>query len=336
MGRDSVFGRLMHLLRPDLDLKGLPGGPHQRRMKGLVHIHLGHGDVILEPARNRRIHLVDHAQRRIAVLHRIHDDPHGKQIIDLIQRLILEHHFFVNAEKMLDPPIDLRMNVGIFHMLGNLCHDLLHELFPLCLPFIEVADQLSVHLRLGILQRQVVQLDLDLGDPKPLCNGRIDVHGLPCLFLLLPWDHKFQSTHIVQTVRQLDDDHPDVLGHGQKHLPQVLRLDLQLILGIAELSQLGHPVHQESDLFPKFPGDILQRHVRILHHVMEHPCRDGFLIHLQVGKNDPHPHGMDQVRLSGLAHLVLMRFLRQMVRLLDQADIGGRMVLPNPVHQRLI
>ena len=37
-------------------------------MKGLIHIRLGHGDVILKPPRYGLIHLMNHPQRRIAVL----------------------------------------------------------------------------------------------------------------------------------------------------------------------------------------------------------------------------------------------------------------------------
>ena len=55
--------------RTDLDLKGLAGGAHQRRVKRLVHIRLRHGDVIFKTPRDRGVHLMDHAQSRIAVFH---------------------------------------------------------------------------------------------------------------------------------------------------------------------------------------------------------------------------------------------------------------------------
>ena len=52
---------------------------------------------------------------------------------------------------------------------------------------------------------------------------------------------------IVQPVGQLDDDDPDVLGHGHQHFPQVLRL-LLLPGGVGDLAQLGDAVHQQGHL----------------------------------------------------------------------------------------
>ena len=43
-------------------------------------------------------------------------------------------------------------------------------------------------------------------------------------FALFLGTHVLQSTHIVQTVRQLDQDDPDILCHGEEHLAEVLGL----------------------------------------------------------------------------------------------------------------
>ena len=107
----------MHLLCPDLDFKRLSCRSHQRRMKRLVHICLWHSDIVLESSRNRSIHLMDHSQCGITVLHRVHDDPHSEQIIHLIQRLILVHHLLINTEEMLHSSINLGLDRCILHML---------------------------------------------------------------------------------------------------------------------------------------------------------------------------------------------------------------------------
>ena len=70
-------------------------------MKGLIHIGLGHGYIILEPARNRYIRLMNHAQSRIALSYGINNYPYGKEIVDLIQSLVLIYHLPVNGEEML-------------------------------------------------------------------------------------------------------------------------------------------------------------------------------------------------------------------------------------------
>ena len=81
---------------------------------------------------------MDHAKSRIAVLHRFHDDPHSKQIIDLINRLILIHHFLINTEKMLHASADLCLNARVSHMSGYVFYDLVNKLLPLCLSGIDL------------------------------------------------------------------------------------------------------------------------------------------------------------------------------------------------------
>ena len=219
MGCDTVFRRLVHLLGTDLDLKGLPRRPHQRRVERLVHVRLRHGDVILKTSRDRGVHLMDHTQRRVAVLYRVHDDPHGEQVVHLVQRLVLVHHLLIYTEEMLHPAVDLRLDVCILHMLCNFRHDLLDELLALGLPLVQVLHQLIVDIRLPVFKREVIELRLDLRYTEPPGDGRVNVHRLPCLLLLLGRRHKLQRAHIVEPVRKLDDNDTDILGHGQEHFP---------------------------------------------------------------------------------------------------------------------
>jgi len=86
-------------------------------MQRLVHVRLRHGNVIFKPSRNGGIHLVDHAQRSITVFYRIDDDAHRKQIVYLIQCLVLVYHLFIYAEKMLHTSVNFCLDVGILHML---------------------------------------------------------------------------------------------------------------------------------------------------------------------------------------------------------------------------
>ena len=86
MGRDAVLCRVVHLPGADLHLKGHTGLCDDGGVQRLVHVGLGHGDVVLKPARQRLEHIVDNAQHVVAVLNGIHDDPHGKYIVDFPQR----------------------------------------------------------------------------------------------------------------------------------------------------------------------------------------------------------------------------------------------------------
>ena len=150
MGGDTVFRRLVHLVSTDLDLKGLSVGPDQRRMKRLIHIGLRHGDIILEPARDGLVHLVDNAQGAVAVFHRIHKDTHGKKVVDLIDGLVLIDHLFVYAEKMLDPSVHLGFDPGVVHVLLYLADDTVDEFFSFTFAESDLVHQIIVNLRFQI------------------------------------------------------------------------------------------------------------------------------------------------------------------------------------------
>ena len=150
MGGDTVLRRLVHLKGADLDLKGLAGTADECGVKGAVHICLGHGNVVLEPPGDGLIHLMDHPQGRIAVLHRLHDDTHCKQIVDLVQSLVLVLHLFIDAEKMLDPAVHLSADTGIFNVVADFVHNALDIFLPDAFAHGNLIHQVIVDFRFKI------------------------------------------------------------------------------------------------------------------------------------------------------------------------------------------
>ena len=87
----------------------------------------------------------------------------------------------------------------------------------------------------------------------------------------------------MKTVRQLDQDDPDILGHGQEHLPQVLCLHFHLVRGIGQLAELGHAVHQKRHLTRRIPLSISSQVIHgIFHRIMEQSGDDGLFIQFQI------------------------------------------------------
>ena len=220
----------MHLIGTDLDLKGLAVAADQRRVERLVHIGLRHGDIVLEASGDRLIHFMDHAQGRIAVLYRINDNPHRENIIDLIQRFMLIQHFLINTEEVLHPAFHFAFDLRVLHVAADFRFDLINEVFPGLAGQGDGLLQILIDLRLQIAERQVVQLDLDPGNTEAVRQRRINLDGFSGLLPLLFRLPILTRAHIMETVRQLDDNNPYILRHGQKHLPKVLRLDFHLIL----------------------------------------------------------------------------------------------------------
>ena len=185
MRSDTVLSSPVHLKCTDLDLKWLAVRSDQCRMQGLVHVLFRHCNIILETPRDRLVHLMDDTERRITVFDRINDDTHGKQIIDLVKRLILVDHLFVNAEKVLCPSVDLRLDSGCLDVLADRFYDLIDEFLTCILFQCNFFDQIVIDFRLQIFQGKIIQFYLDLGNTEPVCDRRVDIHGLTRFFLLL-------------------------------------------------------------------------------------------------------------------------------------------------------
>ena len=93
---------------------------------------------------------MDHAQRPVAVLDRIHYDAYCKQIINLVDRLILILHFFINAEKMLDAAVNLSFNTRIFDMFAYFIDNILDISFPFALTDGNLIHQIVINFRFQI------------------------------------------------------------------------------------------------------------------------------------------------------------------------------------------
>ncbi len=93
---------------------------------------------------------MNHTQRRITVPHRIHDDTHREQIIDLIYGLILVLHFLVNAEKVFDTSVDLCLDTRMFYVYCHFVYDRLDILLTVALADRDLVHQIVVGFRFQI------------------------------------------------------------------------------------------------------------------------------------------------------------------------------------------
>ncbi len=150
----------------------------------------------------------------------------------------------------------------------------------------------------------------------------------------------------MQSVRQLDQNDPDISGHGQKHLAQVLRLPLQLlritipvtavISMKIDLLQFRDPVHQKRHIRPKLFLDLFVRHDGVFHHIMQKPRYDRLLVKLQVRQYDRHIKRVYDIGFSRFAYLPPVRVVSRLICLLDQRDIIGRMIFAHTVNKLLV
>ena len=66
---DPFFRELVHLLSSNLNLKCDAAGTNHRRMQRLIQVRPRHSDKIFDPAGHRMPFVVNHSQRRVAILH---------------------------------------------------------------------------------------------------------------------------------------------------------------------------------------------------------------------------------------------------------------------------
>ncbi|KAG1249073.1 hypothetical protein G6F65_019271 [Rhizopus arrhizus] len=95
--RHAFLGHMMHVARAELEFHRRAVGTHQRRVQGLVAVHLGNGDVVLELAGHRAIQLVQGAQGQIALGQGMDDDAKAVDVQDIGKRLLLVDHLAIDA-----------------------------------------------------------------------------------------------------------------------------------------------------------------------------------------------------------------------------------------------
>ena len=182
------------------------------------------------------------------------------------------------------------------------------------------ARSASIRPRLEVLERQLLELVLDLAHPEPVGDRRVDVARLlrdlePALL-----GQVVQRPHVVEPVGQLDEDHADVVDHRQQHLAEVLGLPL-LARRELDRAELGHALDHVGHVRSEQLLNALDRRLRVFDDVVEEAGRDGHDVELHVREEVRHLERVDQVRLPGVADLSLVLEGGEDVRPPQQLDV---------------
>ena len=233
---------------------------------------------------------------------------------------------------MLDARGNGVIDVRFFQLGADALLNALQELLVLFALRLQTLDDLVVADRIEYLERQILQLPLDAAHAESVRDRRIDLHGLQRLVALLALGQVLERARIVQPVRQLDQDHADVLRHGKEHLTQIL--ELLLLLGIAQHTQPGNAVYQLRNRRAEFVFDLLIAECGILDTVMQQRRTDGVRIQTHLHYDLGHCDRMNDIRLAVSPLLPLVCSSRALICRTNLSEIRLRILFLYSINQK--
>ena len=136
---------------------------------------------------------------------------------------------------------------------------------------------LLVLARVQRLEREILELPLERVDAEAMRERRVHLERLLRLLDLLLLAEVLDRPHVVQAVRELDQDHAHVLGHRDDHLPVVLRLGLLAALEL-DPRQLRHALDELRDLVAELAAHVVDVRLGVLDHVVQQRGGDRLLV----------------------------------------------------------
>ena len=338
MGGDSALGRLMHFAGADLNLDALASavvarGADHGGVDGTVIVRLRRGDVIVEFGRDHAPVGVDGAERAIAVVNAVDDDPESVDISDLVERDVLRRHFSPDRKGALFATVHLGVYTRFFQPRAQGLRQLddagddgsLQALQPL-------TDQF-VRLRIKLAKRDLFEFFAKPLHADAPGQRRVYLHCLkgdaPAFFRIV---EEMQRAHVMQPVGELDEKDAHVLGHGHDELAEILRLVRSIGLQLDQ-RELGHAVHKARNFRPEQPFNVRNGRVSILDHVMEERRRHRGGIGFQFGKNARNGEWMRKIGIARLARLAAMGAHRIDIGAVEQVLVDVRIICPHTVDE---
>ena len=260
---------------------------------------------------------MDDAERRVAVAHVVDEQADGVDVVDLAELRALALHLLPDAVDVLRAALEVGLDAGRLELRRELGDRPVDVRLAALAPRVEELGQLAEPLRLEGLEREVLELPLHLPDPEPLGQRRVDLHRLAGDALLLLRRQAVQRAHVVEPVGELDEDDPDVLGHRQEHLADVLGLLLLVAVG-AELGQLGDAVDELGDLGAEALLDVGQAVLGVLGDVVEERRLDGDRVDAELGEDLGRGDRVRDVRLAGRPALAVVGLDGEVERRVDR------------------
>ena len=179
MRGDAVLGDLVHLGGSDLHFDPLALRPDHRRVQGPVIVPFRGRDVVLEQARHHRIGAVDNAERLITRGGIVDDDAERDHVGQLLERDVLQFHLAPDGKRSLLTAYHRCLDPGRRQRVFQLVRDPVNQAGARRAQEFQALQDGVAGFCVQHLERQVLQLVLDLVHADAFGKRRVDLHGLP-------------------------------------------------------------------------------------------------------------------------------------------------------------
>ena len=238
-------------------------------------------------------------QRRIAIADALDDYAEGDDVGKLTQIEVLGLHLLPDRIGRLDPAVDLNVaQARLFHVPAQLLDDIDgHGVPGLAQKGRPLHDRLT---RFGheFEKGQILQLFLQVDHADPRGQRGVNLKRLRSNARppLIAGD-EVKGAHVVQSVGQLDQQHPDVARERQQQLAEILRL-FELAAGIFETGELSNALDQLTHGGAEAFADIPVGRVGVFDHVVQQRGGDGGRIKPLFGEVSRHAHRVGEVGIA--------------------------------------
>jgi hypothetical protein len=275
---------------------------------------------------------VHDAECTVAVLIGVDEDAKGHDVGELLERDVLALHFAPDRVRAFFAAEHRCAKAYLGKIALQLPGNAGDEVAALGAEEIEAADDRLARLCVEFGEGEILEFVLDRVHADAFGKRRVDIHRFhrdaPALFRL---GDVVEGPHVVQAIRQLDDENAQVVRHREQQLAEVLRLARPLRRAhVLEHGEFGDAVDELGDLGTELAVDLVESGNGVLDGVVQQGRRDGGGIEPHVGDDAGDLKRMGEIRRAAGALLGTVGLERKAVGAGEQVGVSVGVVAPDP------